>query len=168
VLELVVFQYDDVESAEHVAAAVLGRSREDRPVSPVDLDLSGLAVIWWPSGAVRPTFRPVEPDGQQHRVTAAFWGLLFGLVFYLPLVGAALGRTTGTVADLLVDLGIGDTFVNRLRDQVVPGTSSLVLLAAGSELDGLRARADAAGPRTEIVARLDDRQHAALWSVFGE
>jgi uncharacterized membrane protein len=167
VVELVVFQYDDLESADAVAAAVLRRPAGEAADAAEDLELIGLAVVRWPSRATRPNFRPVESAGQEPRVSTAFWGLLFGMVFYLPLVGAALGRTTGTVADLLVDMGIGDTFVNRLRDQVVPGTSSLAVLSASEDLDGLRARADPSGRRTEMVVRLDDRHQAALWAVFG-
>jgi uncharacterized membrane protein len=167
VIDLVVFQYDDLESADTVAAAVLGRPSGDDLGAWDDPQLTGLAVIWWPSRAARPSFRAVEAADQEYRVIAAFWGMLFGLVFYLPLIGAALGRTTGAVADLLVDMGIGDTFVNRLRDQVVPGTSSVAVLSPSDDLDGLRERADASGRCTEIVVRLDDRQQAALWSVFG-
>jgi uncharacterized membrane protein len=167
VVDLVVFQYDDLDSADTAAAAVLRRPASQVPGAPADPEPAGLAVIWWPSWAGRPSFRPVESADQEGPVIPAFWGLLFGLVFYLPLIGAALGRTTGTVADLLVDLGIGDAFVNRLRDQVVPGTSSLAVLAASPDLDALRERADSSGRRTELVVHLDDRQQAALWAVFG-
>jgi uncharacterized membrane protein len=168
VVDLVVFQYDDVTSAGTVAAAVLGRPAGDASGTPADEQLTGLAVIWWPLGEGRPSFRPIEAEGHEDHVIPAFWGLLFGLVFYLPLIGAALGRTTGTVADLLIDMGIGDTFVNTLRDQVVPGTSSIAMFSRRVDLDDLRARADSSGRRTEIIVRLDHRQDAALRAVFGE
>lgn len=165
-VELVVYQYDDVAGADRAAARLLRSLVRGAEGGHPDLGVSALAVIWWPTRAARPSYRPVECDGVR-AVTPAFWGLVLGLVFYLPLVGAALGRTTGTVADLLADLGIGDTFVNRMRDQVVPGTSSLAMLAAPEGADALREHVGAVALRSELVARLDDRQQAALWTVFG-
>ena len=58
----------------------------------------------------------------------SFWGLLFGLIFFVPLLGAAIGAATGALAGSLTDVGIDDAFINKVRDQVTPGTSALFVL----------------------------------------
>ena len=58
----------------------------------------------------------------------AFWGMLFGLIFFVPLLGAAVGAATGALAGSLADVGIDDGFINKVRDQVTPGTSALFLM----------------------------------------
>jgi uncharacterized membrane protein len=96
-----------------------------------------------------------------------FWGLLFGLVFFVPLLGAAIGATTGALAGALADVGIDDHFINRVRDQVTPGTAALFLLASDSVVG--RVHEALAGQRpTMITTHLDDDQEAALRAVFGD
>ena len=41
-------------------------------------------------------------------VTGAFWGTLIGLIFLMPLAGAALGAASGTLSGYLTDVGIDD------------------------------------------------------------
>lgn len=167
-LSLVALQYDDVGEASRAAARVVRPGPADAPDGAAPgLSTGGLAVAWWTSRAPSPSFRPLATPGSRH-VGPAFWGLLFGTVFYLPLVGAALGRTTGTDSDLLADLGIGDTFVNRLRDQLVPGTSTLVVVWTQPDTAALLALGAAHDRHLALVAGLDDAQQAALWEVFGD
>jgi hypothetical protein len=166
VVSLVALQYDDVGEASRAAARVVRPGDPGAPAGAAALSTGGLAVAWWTSRAPSPSFRPLTTPGSPH-VGPAFWGLLFGTVFYLPLIGAALGRTTGTDSDLLADLGIGDTFVNRLRDQLVPGTSALVVVWTQPDTVSLLARGAAHDRRLALVAGFDDAQQAALWEVFG-
>jgi uncharacterized membrane protein len=42
------------------------------------------------------------------RALISFWGSLIGLIFLMPLVGAALGAASGTLGGYLTDLGIND------------------------------------------------------------
>src|SRR5213079_2967678 len=41
-------------------------------------------------------------------VSGAFWGTLIGLIFLMPLAGAALGAASGTLGGYLTDVGIDD------------------------------------------------------------
>ena len=93
---------------------------------------------------------------------------LVPLLATLPLLGAAIGTTTGALAGALTDVGIDDHFINRVRDQVTPGTSALFLLTPDATA-GLLRDALAAGPGPELIATdLDVDQEAALRSVFGD
>ena len=48
---------------------------------------------------------------------------MFGLLFFIPLLGAAVGAAAGALAGSLTD--IDDTFIKGFRDKVTPGTSEL-------------------------------------------
>jgi uncharacterized membrane protein len=56
--------------------------------------------------------------------------------------------------------------INRVRDQVTPGTSALFLLISGTVTDRLRA-ALVDGPEL-IATDLDAHQEAALRAVFAD
>ena len=127
------------------------------------LRLHDAALVEWPAGDRRPRTRQLVDGG----LDEGFWGLLFGLVFFVPLLGAAIGTTTGALAGALTDVGIDDHFINRVRDQVTPGTSALFLLTSAGVV-GRLSEALAAGPRPELIATdLDADQEAALRTVFG-
>src|SRR5215472_4276564 len=42
--------------------------------------------------------------------TGGFWGLLIGLIFMMPLAGAAIGAASGALGGALADVGINDQF----------------------------------------------------------
>ena len=44
-------------------------------------------------------------------VGGAFWGMLIGLIFLNPLLGAAIGAGSGALAGKLRDVGIHDDFM---------------------------------------------------------
>jgi uncharacterized membrane protein len=61
-------------------------------------------------------------------VGGAFWGMLIGLIFLNPLLGAAIGAGSGALAGKLRDLGINDQFMKDLAESFKPGTSALFVL----------------------------------------
>ena len=105
---------------------------------------------------------PTTVDGS---LGGSFWGLLFGLMFYLPLLGAAIGAATGVHAGSLDDLGIDNGFMNRVRDQVTPGTSALFLLASNAVVDRVRDVVGGLEPDVLITTGLSEEQDAALRRV---
>ena len=75
-------------------------------------------------------------------VSGAFWGTLIGLIFLMPLAGAALGAASGAVSGALDDLGIGDKFMKETAAAIQPGTAALFVLVrkvtADKVLEGLK------------------------------
>ncbi|MFC0081016.1 DUF1269 domain-containing protein [Aciditerrimonas ferrireducens] len=80
-----------------------------------------------------------QPDGKfqvttnHHPVGArASWGLLcgvlFGLLFFVPLLGLVLGAGFGALGGLVDKTLIDREFRDRVRDLVQPGTSTLFLV----------------------------------------
>ena len=91
-------------------------------------DCPGWAVVRWDGDASRPCSEISGPDGWDATNLAWFWSLVLGITFRVPLLGAAVGSATGLHPQLLRPVGVHDTFVNRLRDEVTPGRSALSVL----------------------------------------
>ena len=64
--------------------------------------------------------------------------MLFGLLFLVPLLGAAIGAAAGALSGSLVDVGIDDKFIDGVKQQVTPGTSALFVLTSGAVPDRMR------------------------------
>jgi uncharacterized membrane protein len=65
-----------------------------------------------------------------HQITAigaagGGFRFLFGLIFFVPLLGLTLGAAAGAAAGRLADVGINDAFIAEVREKVTPGTSAL-------------------------------------------
>lgn len=58
----------------------------------------------------------------------AFWGMLIGLLFFMPWLGMAVGAVTGALAGKLTDYGIEDSFIKEVGAVIRPGHSALFLL----------------------------------------
>ncbi len=65
----------------------------------------------------------------------ALWGMLIGLLFFSPIIGAAIGAGWGAIAGKLSDYGIDDNFMRSLAENFQPNTSALFVLARGGVPD---------------------------------
>jgi uncharacterized membrane protein len=120
--DLIVIGYDNPQTARQAYEQVQ-RLQHDFVV-----ELRGLAVV------------DVDPDGKTHvdtpqRIVAAsavggaLFGLLLGLLFFVPglgLLGGAIGALTGT----LNRSGVNAEFRNRVEHLVQPGHSAVVIMAS--------------------------------------
>ena len=61
-------------------------------------------------------------------VGGSFWGMLVGMIFLNPLVGAAVGAGAGALSGKLNDIGINNRFMKELGETITPGTSALFVL----------------------------------------
>lgn len=75
-------------------------------------------------------------------VGGGFWGTLIGLLFFSPLVGAAIGAGAGALSGLFTDIGIDDKEMKKVADSFTPGSSALFVLVRKATtdkvLDGLK------------------------------
>jgi uncharacterized membrane protein len=65
----------------------------------------------------------------------AFWGMLIGLIFWMPWLGLAIGALSGAVAGHFTDIGIDDKFIKQVADTIEPGHSALFLLVVKATQD---------------------------------
>jgi len=61
-------------------------------------------------------------------VGGAFWGMLIGLLFWMPWLGMAIGAITGAISGKLSDYGINDDFIKEVGAAIKPGSSAMFLL----------------------------------------
>ena len=57
-----------------------------------------------------------------------FWGLLFGLLFFVPVFGIAVGAGLGALMGKVAKTGIDREFEEQVRGMIQPGTSALFLM----------------------------------------
>ncbi len=57
-----------------------------------------------------------------------FWGLLFGVLFFVPVFGLAIGAGFGALMGKITKSGIDKAFQDQVRDLLKPGTSALFLM----------------------------------------
>ncbi|MBG0797579.1 DUF1269 domain-containing protein [Methylocystis sp. L43] len=98
-------------------------------------------------------------------VSGAFWGALIGLIFMMPLAGAAIGAGAGAVSGALTDFGIDDKFMKDVAAAVPPGGAALFLLVRKMTTDKVLEGLKGAGGvvlRTSFDKSKDDAIRAAL------
>ena len=148
---------DGAERASRILLDLSGPARED---------VHDAALVCWPRGTGKPRTRVLPDLATVDALGDGFWGVLFSLIFYSPLLGAAVVSNGEAFSGSIADFGITDTFVNRVRDSVTPGTSALFLLGSDALVDQLRNLQDPAHPADLLVTRMDPRQEVALRQVF--
>jgi uncharacterized membrane protein len=117
------------------------------------------AVVSWPPGQRKPTTWQVGGLGGGTALTGAFWGLLFGIVFLLPLAGP-VGSADGS----LTQLGLDPDFLAPLRQRITAGRSALFLLVPQATTDRL---AEVIAGEV-LVTALTPQQQQGLLAAFGE
>ena len=86
----------------------------------------------------------------------------------MPLLGAAIGAATGALAGSLNDVGIDDSFINKVRDQVTPGTSALFVMTSDAVIDKVHEAFAGHAPSELLFTNLSHEQETALRDVFAE
>ena len=93
--------------------------------------------------------------------------MLFGLLFFVPFLGMAVGAAMGALMGHFAHYGIDENFINQVRSKITPGTSALFLLSSGAVVD--RIAEAVKGQQFEIIqTNLSKEQEDRLHAEFGE
>jgi len=125
------------------------------------------AMVSWEPGRKKPKTRQLHDAKTAGALGGGFWGLLFGLIFFVPILGLAIGAATGALFGSLADVGISDSFIKSVRDQVTPGTSALFLLSSDAVMDRVKEEFPV-GDAELISTNLSAEQEAKLREAFAE
>jgi len=136
VSELIVIGYDSPATATGAYNQVMALNKD------FVVTLSGLAIV------------TVDADGKSHVETpqkivgvsaasGALWGMLIGLLFFVPGVGLLLGGAMGALFGKLGKTGVNDQFRAQVQDMLKPGTAAVVVMASKITEDKFN---DAMGP----------------------
>jgi uncharacterized membrane protein len=124
---LSVLKFDDTIGAHRMLIALQGM--QDRKM----ITFEDAAVVSWPDGAKKPTI-PQDHFVGEMALGGAFWGFMFGLIFFVPLLGAAIGAgAAGALSSSMEEGGIDEEFIKRVGEEVTEGTSALFVLTSGAE-----------------------------------
>ncbi len=99
--------------------------------------LHDAALVTWPPGRRSPSSRQLGDLATTGALGGVFWGALFGLVFFTPLFGMAVGVAVSALGGAFKDYGIDDQFIRRVRGAVIEGTSALFLMTSDNIIDRL-------------------------------
>ena len=93
--------------------------------------------------------------------SGALWGTLIGLIFLMPLAGAALGAASGALGGALTDVGINDKWMKDTAAAIQPGSAALFVLVRKVTGDKVLERLKGEGG-TVMKTSLDHTKEEAL------
>jgi uncharacterized membrane protein len=96
----------------------------------------------------------------------AFWGMLIGLLFFMPWLGLAMGAITGALVGRFTDIGIDDSFIKDVGQKIQPGQSALFLLVRQATMDRVLEALKPYHPEV-LQTNLSQEQEAKLREAFG-
>jgi uncharacterized membrane protein len=131
------------------------------------IQIHDAAIVMWTEGAKKPKTRQLHGMTGAGALGGAFWGMLFGLIFFVPLLGMAIGAGMGALTGSMTDVGIDDSFIRRMREEIQPGTSALFVLSSGGVVDKVK-EAFAGQQMTLVETNLSHEQEEKLREVFSE
>jgi uncharacterized membrane protein len=130
VSELVVVAFDSETGAAEMRDALIELQKQRL----VTLD-DAAVVVRRPDGKVK-VKQAVSLVGAG-ALGGAFWGMLVGLLFWMPWAGLAVGALSGALGGALSDYGLDDGFVREVGNTIQPGHSALFLLIREATPDKL-------------------------------
>jgi uncharacterized membrane protein len=158
---LSVWRFDEPGGADEAVATLTDLARQQL------ITVHDAATVSWPPDARKPRTRQLRDLSSEGALGGAFWGMLFGLLFLVPLLGAAIGAAAGALAGRFSDVGIDDTFIKRVREEIVPGTSALFVLTSDVVLD--RVKEAFSGQRADLLhTNLSREQEDTLRAAFAD
>ena len=158
--ELIVIGYDDHEKATAAYNEVMALQGD------FVVDLRGLAIV------------TVDAEGKSHVETpqkivgmsaasGALWGMLIGLLFFVPFVGLALGGLMGALFGKLGKTGVNEEFRSQVQSLLEPGKAAVVIMAAKITEDKFADRMKPYGG-TLLKTSLSDEDEKELAHELGE
>jgi uncharacterized membrane protein len=152
--DLVVIAFPSEAKAEEVRQKLLGMQKDYL----IDLGDAVIAVKQ-PNGSVKlnQLFHPTTTGA----VSGTFWGTLIGLIFLMPLAGAAIGAASGALGGALSDVGINDQFMKDVAQSLQSGNAALFLLIRKMTTDKVLADLQGVGG-TVLRSSFDHTKEDAL------
>ena len=120
-IDLIVIAYDDEFKAEEVRLTLAKLQVEHL------IELEDAAVVVKDEHGKIKLKQAVNLTGAG-AASGGFWGLLIGILFFNPLLGAAVGAASGALAGAFSDIGVDDNFIRELGETLQPKSSALFVL----------------------------------------
>lgn len=156
---LTVWKFSDAGGAQR-ALEIMAKLQKEHLIEILDA-----ATVSWPQGKKNPRTKQAVDLVKIGTLDGAFWGMLFGLIFFCPLLGVAVGALTGALSGHFKDYGINDGFIKEVQEKVTEGTSALFLLTGQVTVDKVEEALK--GEHMELItSNLSKEQEATLRERF--
>ena len=152
--DLVVIAFPSEAKAEEVREKLLGLQKDYL----IELDDAVIA-IKRPNGRIK--LNQLFHPGVAGAASGSFWGLLIGMIFLMPLAGAAIGAASGALGGALADAGIDDKFIKDAAKTLQSGDAALFVLIRKITADKVLAALQGEGG-TVLRTSFDQTKEAAL------
>ncbi len=157
---LTVWKFETSSGAKDALATLAELQRQHHIV------LIDAATVTWPKGKKQPRTQQAVDLVGRGALDGAFWGMLFGFLFFVPLLGLAVGAAVGGVSGRFKDYGINDDFIKDVQSKVTEGTSALFLLTGATTREKVQEAFQ--NVKMELISsNLSDAQEAELRAAFG-
>lgn len=156
-----VWKFETPEGADRAATVLKGASEEGF------IKILDHAVVSWPVGEKRPVTKQGHGTAWRGGGWGAFWGLLLGGLFLVPVFGAAMGAAVGALAKATGGLGISKEQLETIRTQVTEGTSALFVVTEEGDLDRVGERFHGAHMKL-VDSNLTEEERKLLLETFGD
>jgi uncharacterized membrane protein len=103
----------------------------------------------------------------QGALGGAFWGLLAGIIFWMPLLGMAVGTLVGAISGSLSEYGVADDFIEEVSRSIEPGQSALFILVIDATADRVIEEIKPWSPKV-LRTNLSREQEAKLRDAFSD
>ena len=158
--ELIVIGYDDHDKATAAYNEVIAMQGD------FVVELTGLAIV------------TVDEDGKSHVETpqkivgmsaasGALWGMLLGLLFFVPFAGLAIGGLMGALFGKLGKSGINQEVRSQVNALLEPGKAAVVVMASKITEDKFADRIKPFGGNL-LKTSLSEEDEKELASELGE
>ncbi|HYA79783.1 MAG TPA: DUF1269 domain-containing protein [Methylocystis sp.] len=156
--DLLVIAYPSEARAEEVRAKLMSMQKEYL----IEIG-DAVVAVKTPDGSVKlnQLFSTTAVGG----ASGAFWGALIGLIFMMPLAGAAIGAASGAISGALTDFGINDDFMKDIAQVIPPGGAALFVLVRKMTTDKVLEELKGTGGtvlRTSFEKSMDEAIRTAL------
>ncbi|MEV6300616.1 DUF1269 domain-containing protein [Actinoplanes sp. NPDC051861] len=156
-----VWKFDDPNRAEQMAK-IVKYAADDGLIHVVDH-----AVVTWPQGAEKPETHHEHEATRHSTGWGAFWGIVIGGLFLVPVVGGAVGAGIGALVRATSGTGIDRETLERIRTEITEGTSALFLVTDKGDLDRLGERFH--GLHSKLIAtNLTQEEQGILLETFSD
>lgn len=158
--ELIVLAFDNDRAAFEVRDKLIDLQKEHL------IRLADAAVaVRQPGGQLK--IKQIVDLAAEGAIGGAFWGFLAGILFWMPLLGMAIGTMMGAISGSLADYGVNDEFIQDVSKAIEPGQSALFILVLEATTDRV---VDAIKPWNPKLLRtnMSKEQEAALRAAFSE
>ena len=155
------FKFDTAAGAAEMVILV------NDPVNQQLITLQDAAIVTWPEGKKHPMTRHLVGLAGEDALDDAFWGLLFGLIFFVPSLGMAFSSAMGSLVGHFSKYGIDRGFIKLVQEEVTEGTSVLFLVINEAVPDGVIKLIEESGLNVELFfTNLSEEQETRLRGDF--